>query len=129
MATSRTFNPFAEERLAKGLTLHKCPAPSLTSDNHHSAGGFFSARSLRYSRGEDVAPAWVDLAVKASFPKMLAGPRTTTMPPSSLQLLRHETRNPASAEAARGLGSRRRPALQMRAKLEVVAETCCRRQQ
>ncbi|KAF1778531.1 hypothetical protein GQ600_20871 [Phytophthora cactorum] len=38
---------------------------------------FSTVRSLK-----DVAPAWVDLAVKASFPKMLAGPRTTTMPPA-----------------------------------------------
>ncbi|KAG6945040.1 hypothetical protein JG688_00016771 [Phytophthora aleatoria] len=61
---------------------------------------------------------------------MLAGPRTTTMPPARLQVLSHrDTMNTASAEAARGLGSRRRPALQTSAKLDVVAGSCCRWQQ
>ncbi|ETL97398.1 hypothetical protein L917_05305 [Phytophthora nicotianae] len=61
---------------------------------------------------------------------MLAGPRTTTMRTARLQVLSHRnTMNPASAEAARGLGSRRRPALQTSAKLDVVGESCCRWQQ
>ncbi|KAG3089184.1 hypothetical protein PI125_g18106 [Phytophthora idaei] len=90
----------------------------------------FSALVPYGTVSEDVAPAWVDLAVKASFPKMLAGPRTTTMPPARLQVLSHlDTMNTASTEAARGLGSRRRPALQTSAKLDVVAESCCRWQQ
>ncbi|EEY58477.1 uncharacterized protein PITG_01145 [Phytophthora infestans T30-4] len=82
-------------------------------------------------RGASVTlAAWVELAVEASFSKMLAGPRTTTMPPPRLQVLSHRNMmNTASAEETRGLGSRRRSALQTSAKLDVVAEACCRRQQ